>query len=137
MQQSVKMLIKQRRLRLLVITIAGLVVVLGVLIVPVERAGGGLITSVGTGIWWAVTAISGAGYGGVHPVTSTGQLLGMVLEVGGTLAFGLLVAIIAVTITHREEQFYWKRLFERLEEMEKKLDDIEKKEEFEIKKGVK
>lgn len=138
MASALSNLIKQQRFRLLLMALVLLSLFIGVMIVPVEqRAKGALLTTVETGVWWAVTTITGVGYGDVYPITSTGRLLGMVLELAGVLAFGLLVAMVAVAIERKEERWYWNRLFERLGAMEERLDRLEKKEEFAIRNSVK
>ena len=137
MFNPLQILVRQRRFQLLLVVLVIMSLLIGIVIVPVEsRKPEGLITSVETGIWWAVTTITGVGYGDVYPITSTGRLLGMALELLGVLAFGLLVAMVGVAISRKEERWYWNRLHERLQGMENKLTRLEKKEEFSIKSNV-
>ena len=133
----VKALLKQRKFQLLLLMLVILAVALGILIVPVEQTGGGkLITTIDDGLWWAVTTVTGVGYGDVYPMTGTGRMIGVVLEIVGVLTFGLLVAITAVALRQQQERWYWKRLFERLEHLEERLKRVEKQGEFKIKNGV-
>ncbi len=138
MSKTINNLIRQKLFQLLLVSLVVVALVIGVVIVPVEwREKGALITNAETGIWWAVTTLTGVGFGDVYPITLTGRILGMLLELIGVVAFGLLVALIAVAIAKKEDRFYWSRLFERLTEMEGKLEKMEKKEEFSIKNSVK
>ncbi len=138
MSKTINNLIRQKLFQLLLVSLVVVALVIGVVIVPVEwREKGALITNTETGIWWAVTTLTGVGFGDVYPITLTGRILGMLLELIGVVAFGLLVALIAVAIAKKEDRFYWSRLFERLTEMEGKLEKMEKKEEFSIKNSVK
>jgi len=131
----VKTLLKQRKFQLLLLVLVVVAVALGIVIVPVERTGGGrLITTVDDGLWWAVTTVTGVGYGDVYPMTGTGRMIGVVLEIVGVLTFGLLVAITAVALRQQQERWYWHRLFKRLDELEGRLDRLEKKSNFELKK---
>jgi len=133
----VRELLKQKKFQLVLIGLVVLAVVLGVLVVPIEQAGGGrLIRSVDDGLWWAVTTVTGVGYGDVYPMTGGGRVVGAILEIVGVLTFGLLVAMTAVAMRQQKERWYWKRLFERLEHIEERIKRIEKHEEFKIKNGV-
>jgi voltage-gated potassium channel len=133
----IRELFKQRRFQLMLIGLVALAVVLGILVVPVEQAGGGkLIRSVDDGLWWAVTTVTGVGYGDVYPMTGGGRVVGAILEIVGVLTFGLLVAVTAVAMRQQQERWYWKRLFERLEHIEERIKRIEKHEEFKIKDGI-
>ena len=133
----VKNLFRQRKFKLLVTVLVLLAVALGIVIVPVEQAGGGrLFDSVEDGLWWSVTTVTGVGYGDLYPVTTGGRIIGVALEIVGVLTFGLLVATAAVAMRQQQQRWYWKRLFERLEQMEQRLERIEKHGEFKIKDGV-
>ena len=137
MHASLRILFRQKLFQLSLVSLVLTSLALGLLVVPVEqREQGALITNPETGIWWAVTTLTGVGYGDVYPITQSGRVIGMVLEVIGVVAFGLLVALMAATIERREERWYWNRLWERLHGIEDKLNELEKKEEFSIKKGV-
>ena len=136
--QSLQILFRQKLFQTLLVVLVLMSLALGLLVVPVEqREDKAQITTIDTGIWWAVTTITGVGYGDVVPITKTGRLIGMALEITGVLAFGLLVALMAAAIERREERWYWNRLWERLHVIEDRLRVLEKKEEFTIKKDVK
>ena len=131
MHASLRILFRQKLFQLSLVSLVLTSLALGLLVVPVEqREQGALITNPETGIWWAVTTLTGVGYGDVYPITQSGRVIGMVLEVIGVVAFGLLVALMAATIERREERWYWNRLWERLHGIEDKLNELEKKEEY-------
>ena len=137
MPKTLEALIKQRRFQLLLAMLVAVAVVLGVVIVPVERAeGNAMFQSVGDGLWWSVTTVTGVGYGDVYPKSGWGRMVGVVLEIVGVLTFGLLVATVSVAMRHRQERWYWHRLFKRLDELEGRLDRLEKKSNFGLKNGV-
>jgi hypothetical protein len=54
-------------------------------------------------------------------------------QVLGTILFGSLLAIISSIISRNQEEFYWDRLFERFNDMDQKIDNIEKKTKYIIK----
>ena len=59
-------------------------------------------------------------------MTITGRLIGIALEITGVIIFGLIVGIIGITMTKRQEEFVWFRLFDRLDSLEAKLQRIER-----------
>ena len=129
-------LYKQRRFKQLLVSLLLFSLLLGVVVVFIERqARGATITSLFDGIWWSVTTITSVGYGDMYPVTVMGKMIGMVLEVVGVLAFGLLVGLVTVALGERKERFYWQRLFERLDVLETRMEEIEKKEDYLVKNG--
>lgn len=127
-------LFHHHRFRLLILLFLVLAVVLGVLVVPIESVHGQAnIRHVGDGIWWSVTTMTGVGFGDVYPVTAMGRVIGMVLEVCGVIVFGLIAGQIAVALFRIQDDFNWKRLFERMDGIEQRLDRMEKKQEFVVK----
>lgn len=130
-------LIKQRRFQKLLLGLVILAFLLGLLIVPVEKAGNRpQIITYFDGIWWAVTTITSVGYGDMVPVTVWGKLIGMTLQVTGVLAFGLMVSLVTVSLDETKERFYRNRLEEKLDKMEAHLEAIEKKENFVVRNTV-
>lgn len=101
---------------------------MGIVIVPVESAAKNpRITTIEEGVWWSVTTTTGVGYGDYVPVTTTGRIIGMILEIFGVTMFGLVIGIIGMTMTKRQEEFNWFRLYERIDQLEEKIDQLEKK----------
>jgi voltage-gated potassium channel Kch len=137
MAHVTELLVKQRRFKLLLLTLVLIAVLIGLLIVPVEvRYPGALITNLFDGIWWSTQTVTSVGYGDIYPVSKTGKILGMILELVGVLAFGLLVSMVTVTLEETKEKYYRHKLNERLDRLEQMLDKIEKQEQFVVKNQV-
>jgi voltage-gated potassium channel len=137
MIHSSEMVIKQKRFRKLFWGLCALAIFLGVMVVPIERTSRkATITNVFDGIWWSVTTVTSVGYGDMVPVTPFGKIVGMILQVAGVLAFGLLVSLVTVTLDEAKDRFHRRRLNERLDEIEAKIDRIQKQEQFVVKNQV-
>lgn len=129
--KSLTMLLHQHRFRLLVVLFLFLAIDLGLMIVPVEQGHPQAnITSVEDGVWWSVTTMTGVGFGDLYPVTLLGRVLGVVLEVLGVVVFGLIVGHIAVALFRVRDDYYWKKLFRRLDAIEERVQKIEKSQKF-------
>lgn len=124
-----------RRVRLMLATFVALTAAVGLLITPIERASGHFttFTTTGDGLWWAITTVTSVGYGDYYPVTTPGRVLGAILEVGGVMTFGVIIALVTVNLLRGERQFYWKRTVERFDRLERHLTKLEKKVSFEVK----
>ena len=130
----VERLVRQRRFKFLFVGLVVLAMLLGLLVVPIEVGDSeALIKTWHDGLWWAATTITSVGYGDYYPVTLLGKVLGVVLEVVGVLAFGLLIGMFTVALDEGKNRFYWQRLYDRLDKMEKKMEKQEKREEFVVK----
>lgn len=128
---------KQRRFRKLFWGLMVLALFLGVVIVPVEKLGHEpQIKTYFDGFWWSVTTITSVGYGDMVPATIVGKVLGLVLQLTGVLAFGLMVSLVTVALDESKEKYYRRQLNERLEIMEKQLESIQRHESFVIKEQV-
>lgn len=125
-------LLKQRKFRQLLFSLAVVAVFLGVLIVSVEKDQGNIQT-LEEGLWWAATTITAVGYGDFYPVTSPGRVIGISLEVVGVIMFGLLIAIISTSMNRNQEEYYWKKLFKRLDSIEADIETLKKKTDFVVK----
>jgi len=108
---------------------------LGMAIVPVEsRVGrGGNIVTLEDGLWWAITTITGVGYGDRYPVTTTGRVVGVILETVGVVLFGAVIAYVSVAFLRYQEDFYIRRMMQRFDDLERKLDELRKHVDFMIK----
>ena len=127
-------LLHQHRFRVLLFMFATMAVALGMIIVPFETVSAEAnITNFWDGLWWSVTTMTGVGYGDYYPVTVVGRLIGMTLEVLGLVVFGLIVGQLAVALFRVKDDFYWKRLFLRIDDFEERLDRIEKSQKFMVK----
>lgn len=126
-------LLHHHRFRLLIVLFVFLAIDLGMLAVVFEAPEKkGNIRSLEDGIWWAVTTMTGVGYGDLYPVTTGGRVVGMMLEVIGVVVFGLIVGHIAVALFSSRDQFYWQRLDRRLDEIEKRLGKLERMGSYQI-----
>lgn len=104
---------------------------LGILIVPLEY--GYKINSLEDGLWWAITTVTGVGYGDLVPVTGIGRVIGAVLMTAGLILFSLVVAILSSAINNREEKYRTKRMRIELDSINNKLYRLEHKLEYLIK----
>lgn len=124
-------LLSQKRFKKVLISLVAVSVILGMMVTLVEmRSPDAKITNLFDGMWWAVTTTTTVGYGDIVPVTVGGKFLGMILQVIGVILFGSLIGIISVYITRVEKEYRWKKLFERLNELEGKIDSLKKQGEF-------
>ena len=126
-------LLKQRKFRQLLLSLAIISVFLGFLVVSVEKEMGNIKT-IPEGLWWAVTTVTAVGYGDYVPVTGPGRVIGVALEVVGVVMFGLLIAIISTSMNRSQEEYYWKKLFKKLDDVDSELKTLEKQTAFMVKK---
>lgn len=119
-------LLKQRRFRMLLILLLVVSLILGLAIVPFERRVGN-ITTYGDGLWWAITTITTVGYGDKVPVTNSGKIVGVMLQVMGAMMFGIVIAIISNYVSRSQDEFYWNRLFQRLDRLETQTEELKKR----------
>jgi len=127
-------LINHRPFRVALLGLIALSLLIGIAIVPVEAPHPRVkIQTVEEGLWWATTTVTGVGYGDYVPVTTFGRVLGIILQIAGVLMFGLIIGIIGVTMSRRQEEYEWFRLFERLDHVDEKLRQIEKKSDYLLK----
>lgn len=108
----------------------------GLIISPIEKnfAFKPNITNLENGLWWAVSTVTSVGYGDYYPTSTFGKIIGAILEVAGVSIFGIIIALITIDMFRREQQYYWTRTTDRFNRLEEKLDSIEKKQSFTIKK---
>ncbi len=133
-----KPVVEQRRFRFLLAGLVTLALALGLAVVPLEQnQPRSRIRTWFDGVWWSVTTVTGAAYGDLVPVTVPGRLIGMALAGVGILSFGLIISMFSIALENTKEKYFHRKLFERLDEMEKKIDRIEKQERFIFKNDVK
>lgn len=127
-------LLKQRRFRQLLVALLILAILLGFAIVPVEsKAANAHIHTWFDGVYWSVTTLTTVGYGDIVPVTVTGRVYALGLQLIGAIMFGLIIAMISSYVNRAQDEFYWNRLFERMDRMEEELNDIKKKNDYLVK----
>jgi len=107
---------------------------LGLIIVPIERQAG-RIDDYFDGIWWAVSTITTVGYGDYVPVTNLGRVIGIILQILGALMFGTTVAMFSYYFNRFQEEYYWRRLFERTDRLEEMMTQLMKRTDFMVKEG--
>lgn len=127
-------LFKQPKFRALLTALLFVSLSLGLIIVPVERQVG-RIDSYFDGIWWAVGTMTTVGYGDYVPVTNLGRVIGIVLQIIGAMMFGMTVAMIGNYMSRVQDEFYWRRLFERTDRLERMMTDLIKRTDFLVKDG--
>ena len=111
------------------------VIVLGLLIAPIENlASNPIIKSEGDGLWFAITTVTGVGYGDLVPVTTLGRLIAVLLQVFGVVLFGAVMAFVSVELLRYQEDYNMQRLLKRLDEQDRKVDEIKKHLDFLVKK---
>ena len=123
------MIDKQLKKYLLALVILALL--LGVWIVPVEF--GHKINNLNDGLWWAVTTVTGVGYGDVVPVTGLGRVIGAVLMTVGLILFSFVVALLSSRFMRAEEKYHRLRQEKILDSINNKLYRLEQKLDYLIK----
>lgn len=123
------------RFRKILFILVVAVIALGLLIAPIERMSSvARIKSEGDGLWFAITTVTGVGYGDMVPVTVLGRVVAVLLQVFGVVLFGAVMAFVSVELLRYQEDFNMKRLLERLDEQGKKIEELKKSLEYLVKK---
>lgn len=123
------------RFRKILMGLVVAVIGLGLLIPVVEQGKvGARIQNEWDGIYFAVTTVTGVGYGDMVPVTVLGKVMTMLLQVFGVVLFGSIMAFVSVELLRYQEDFHMKRILERLDEQGKKIDELKKHTDFLVKK---
>lgn len=103
------------------------VVCLGLLMAPIEQAAPlSRIHNEGDGLWFALTTVTGVGYGDVVPVTGLGRIVASVLQVFGVVLFGSVMAFVSVELLRYQEDFNMRRILERMDEQTKQIEELKK-----------
>lgn len=129
-----KRLLRQKKFRQLILLLIFFALLIGFLIVPIEQnAIERQIINTWDGIYWAVTTFTTVGYGDVVPVTPIGRGLAMILQVIGAMSFGIIIAMIGSYVNRVQDEFYWSRLFERIDRIEIEVRELKKMNNYLIK----
>jgi voltage-gated potassium channel len=127
-------LLQKTKVRRLFIILFTLAIFFGSLIVPIEkRHPEALIDNYFNATWWTVTTITTVGYGDFVPVTQTGKVLGMVLQLFGVLIYSSIIASISMALNKKQEEYYQQRMMERIDRIEHKIDKLSKESQYLIK----
>ena len=111
------------------------VIVLGLIIAPIEALStNAKIRSEGDGLWFAITTVTGVGYGDMVPVTGLGRIVAVLLQVFGVVLFGAVMAFVSVELLRYQEDFNMRRLLDRMDEQDKKMDELKKHLDYLVKK---
>ncbi len=103
------------------------------MIVPIEKTPDSKFQSSFDGLYWAITTITTVGYGDFVPLTPLGKVIAIILQLVGAMMFGLIIAMISAYVNRTQDEFYWNRIFERIDRLEDKLGKVEKKSDFMVK----
>ncbi len=123
------------RFRKILFVLCVAVIVLGLIIAPIESMSEvARIKNEGDGLWFAITTVTGVGYGDMVPVTTLGRVVAVLLQVFGVVLFGAVMAFVSVELLRYQEDFYMRRLLERLDEQGKKIEELKKSLEYLVKK---
>ncbi len=115
------------RFRKIVVVLVGAVLLLGVIIAPIEeQAAEPRIHTIGDGLWYAVTTMTGAGHGDMVPVTPLGRTVSSILQIFGVALFGSVIAFVSVELLRYQEDFNMRRLLERFDLQSQKIDELKK-----------
>lgn len=108
---------------------------LGMIVVPIEyRAPNATIHNFFDGLWWMTTTITTVGYGDRVPVTIPGRVIGIFLQLIGGLLYGTIVGTFTVYLNRAKDEFYWQRLFVRLDQQDKEIKDLKQQIAYMVKK---
>jgi|GEM_PF-472332 len=122
-----KQVFHYQRFRRIVIFLLTVAIFLAVIVVPMEKGRpGASINSIFDGMWWATTTITTVGYGDKVPVTVPGRVIGMLLQVVGGLLFGSVVGTFTVYLNRARDEYYWQRLFERIDRQSSDIEELRK-----------
>jgi voltage-gated potassium channel len=123
------------RFRKILFVLLTAVTLLGLTIPLAERGAVGVrILNEWDGIYFAVTTVTGVGYGDMVPVTAIGKAMTMLLQVFGVVLFGSIMAFVSVELLRYQEDFNMKRLLDRLDVQDRKMEEIKKHLDYLVKK---
>jgi voltage-gated potassium channel len=86
------------------------------------------VSGFGDALWWPATTVTTAGYGDVTPVTTEGRIIAVLLMVTGIGVIGVFMATVASFLFEGEQDSGSARLEQRLDLIERKLDELRGKE---------
>lgn len=120
-----------KHLKRYLLALMALSLLLGLLVIQFEK--NYKIKTVGDGLWWAITTVTGVGYGDLVPITPIGRWIGAVLMTAGLVLFSLVVTILSGTVMRKEEKYWRLKMKKELESINNKLYRLEHKLEYLIK----
>jgi voltage-gated potassium channel len=85
-------------------------------------------SSFGDALWWAAQTVTTVGYGDITPKTNEGRAIAFVLMLAGFATLSLVTASISAAWVNRQRSLTeGSVLFETLERIERRLDEIERR----------
>ncbi|NMB57440.1 two pore domain potassium channel family protein [Candidatus Beckwithbacteria bacterium] len=85
------------------------------------------------GFWFSLVTVSSVGFGDFYPVSFGGRVLATVLMFSGVALYSTIVALIGAFYARRRSLRDTEKIYNEVEEIGKKVNQIEKKLEFLIK----
>jgi len=83
--------------------------------------------------WWTIATVTTVGYGDIVPVTETGRIIALVFMLFGITTLAVFLSVLGTSfyrkrfeIEEKEFSHAQKIIIQKLEELEKKQDEIEK-----------
>ena len=129
-----KQVFHYQKFRRIVVALLSVAMFLGVMVVPFEQgAPGATIHNLFDALWWATTTVTTVGYGDKVPVTVPGRVVGILLQIIGGLLFGSVVGTFTVYLNRARDEYYWQRLFERVDRQSGDISELRKQIDYLIK----
>lgn len=129
-----KQVFHYQKFRRIVVALLSVAMFLGVMVVPFEQgAPGATIHNLFDALWWATTTVTTVGYGDKVPVTVPGRVVGILLQIIGGLLFGSVVGTFTVYLNRARDEYYWQRLFERVDHQSSDISELRKQIDYLIK----
>jgi voltage-gated potassium channel len=100
-----------------------------VLMFQIERnAPNANIKTLWDGIWWGAATVTTVGYGDKYPTTNLGRFLAILVMIVGVSLVGVITATVASWFVKADvddpKEIQFKRVLDRLESIEQKLNDL-------------
>ncbi len=107
-------------------------IVLATIITPLLEAGhpGAKILTMGDSLWWTLVTATNTGYGDFIPVSLGGRVIATVLMFSGFALYSVSVGIFISFINRHRVHRNWQRTNLQFEELNKRLDRLEKESTF-------
>lgn len=95
------------------------------------------IKTFGQGVWWALVTATNTGYGDLVPVSLGGKTIATVLMFSGFALYSVAVGSFIMFVNRHQSRRNWQKTHLHLEEIGRKLERLEKQQEFLIKSQAK
>jgi voltage-gated potassium channel len=123
---AIRRVLSRHHLGHTLLIVTGLAIGAGVMVWAVERDEPTKnVTTIGDGLWWAITTLTTVGYGDRFPTSPMGRGIAVVLMVIGVGVFGLLAASMASYFLERQREEDAEESIDDLAEIRERLARIE------------